>query len=131
MNKPMPVGTIGWIDLTAADHELVRRFYEDVVGWTVQPVAMGGHDDYCMLPDGADEPIAGICHESGSAATGLPPVWMIYIVVADLDAALAKVEKRGGSIHGHPRNAGGMGRFAIVRDPAGAYSALFEQASTD
>lgn len=124
----MRPGSIGWIDMAAANHEAVRDFYRDVVGWEATPLSMGDHDDYCMAPP-EGETVAGICKESGSAATGLPAVWMIYIIVADLSASLAKVAERGGAVHSGPKKTP-MGDYAIVRDPAGAYCALFQPPTT-
>ncbi len=84
---------------------------------------MGDYDDYTMLrPDG--EAAGGICHARGVNA-GLPPHWIIYIVVEDLDARLAAVEPMGGSIVVPARSMGARGRFAVVKDPAGAAVALW------
>ena len=129
MSVPMAVGSIGWIDMTSPDPEAARAFYEAVVGWGSTALSMGDHDDYCMTPPAGGDPLAGICREQGSAATGLPPMWMIYIVVADLEAALTTVVERGGEVRVGPRGAGG-GRYAVVRDPVGAYAALYEQLPT-
>lgn len=134
MSEPKAVGSIGWIDMATVDHEPVRDFYEAVVGWTSVPLPMGDHEDYCMVPPGGDEAVAGICRETGAAATGLPPTWMISIVVADLNDALVQVSEWVGwvgLVHSGPRDAGGSGRIAVIRDPAGAYAALFEEASAD
>ncbi|HEY9422117.1 MAG TPA: VOC family protein, partial [Thermoanaerobaculia bacterium] len=88
MSQPKPpVGSIGWIDLTVPNADEVRDFYSQVVGWKPEPVDMGGYSDYNMAsPDG--EPKAGVCHTRGNNAS-IPPQWMIYIVVEDLDASLA------------------------------------------
>jgi len=82
-DAPKP-GTIGWIDLTVEDAESVRAFYKAVAGWSADPVDMGGYSDFNMKPSADGAPVAGVCHARGSNAD-IPPVWMIYIVVADLD----------------------------------------------
>ena len=46
---------------------------------------MGAYSDFVMNADGT--PIAGICHARGANAD-LPPVWLIYITVDDLDHSL-------------------------------------------
>jgi len=119
------VPRIGWIDLTVEDAERVRDFYRDVVGFETSAVPMGGYDDYCLQPPGG-EPVAGVCHARGGNA-GLPPVWLVYFTVADLDAALATCQARGGEIVAGPRRMG-EARYAVVRDPAGAPSALSQPA---
>ena len=120
-----PLGSIGWVDLTIPNADEVRDFYAAVAGWSATPLAMGGYDDYVMQAPGAAMPAAGICHARGPNA-GLPPVWMIYIVVADLDASLAACRATAGSVVSEPRGAGGSARMAVVRDPAGAVAALYQ-----
>lgn len=121
------VGTVGWKDLTVENAESVRDFYMAVAGWTAQPIDMGGYDDYVMLPPGGGEPVGGICHRRG-ANTDVPAQWLLYIVVADLEAALVQVAQRGGRVLTAPRAAGG-GRFAAISDPSGAVSALYQSGS--
>jgi len=120
------IGKIGWIDLTVPDADGLRDFYQAVVGWRVEGVEMGGYQDYCMLPE-EGAPVAGVCHARGGN-TGLPAQWLIYITVADLERSLAAVETRGGAVVRPTKTLGGHGRFAVVRDPAGAVCALFEKA---
>ncbi len=122
-NASPPIGSIGWMDLTVDDATGVRDFYAAVAGWTPTAIPMGGHDDYSMLrPDG--EAVAGVCHALGENA-GIPPQWIIYVVVADVDARLASVEPMGGTIVAPVRSLGTMGRYALVRDPSGAVFALW------
>ena len=121
-------GSIGWFDLTVPDADRLRDFYAAVVGWTPEPVAMGGYSDYGMnTPDG--KTIAGVCHARGSNQ-GLPSCWMIYITVADLDAALAAALARGGKQIGDIRGPKGAPRFVCVTDPAGASFMLYEGPSS-
>ena len=118
-------GKIGWIDLTVPDATAVRDFYQNVAGWTPSSVDMGGYSDFCMHPPGEEQPVAGICHARGSNA-GLPPVWMVYITVDDLDESLRQCEARGGKQRTPVRNMGPTSRYCVIEDPAGAVAALFE-----
>ena len=116
------VGSIGWTDLTVPDAEAVRDFYTRVTGWQAQPLNMGEYSDYVMVArDGSG--VAGVCHARGSNAD-LPPQWLVYIVVEDVDAAAAECARLGGTVVAGPRPMGG-GRFCVIRDPAGAVCALF------
>jgi len=121
---PTP-GTIGWIDLTVTDADRLRQFYADVTGWSSSPVDMGGYADFNMAPPGGP-PVAGVCHARGGNAD-LPSQWLIYIVVADLDASLRRAAELGGRVVTGPKNMGGHGRYAVVQDPAGAVAALWQQ----
>ena len=115
---------IPWIDLTVADAETIRDFYAAVAGLTPEPVAMDGYDDYSMLANG--EALAGICHARGPHAN-IPPVWLPYFEVADLDESLAAALARGGTVLHEHRPPGGTMQYAILRDPAGAAAALIQQ----
>ncbi len=128
MSTRPAAGTIGWVDLTVPEAAAVRDFYRDVVGWTSSEVPMGDYADYCVHPPGAPAdapPAGGICHARGENAD-LPPSWIIYIHVDDLDTSLARCVERGGSIVRPARDLGGHGRMAVIRDPAGAVAALFQ-----
>lgn len=125
-DAPRPeVGSAGWIDLTIPEAGALREFYSAVVGWTSEGLDMKGYQDYVMSEPGSGKPTAGICHARGANA-GLPPVWLVYFTVADLEASLAAVTARGGAVLRPPTNAGGQGRYAVIRDPAGAVAALYQ-----
>lgn len=118
------IGSIGWLDLTVDDADGVRDFYTRVVGWESEALDMGGYSDYVMKSPGG-EARAGVCHARGGNA-GLPAQWIAYFVVADLDAAVARVEESGGEVIVPERSAGG-GRYVVIRDPAGAVAALYAE----
>ena len=109
------------------DAEAVRDFYAKVVGWDVQPVQMGEYTDFNMLPPGSTEPAAGICHARGQNAD-LPPHWLVYIVVEDVDESVEACVKLGGAIVSPTRGMAG-GRFCVIRDPAGAVCGLYQPPS--
>jgi predicted enzyme related to lactoylglutathione lyase len=125
MPTPQP-GSIGWLDLTVDNADEVRDFYQAVVGWTSQSVPMGDYSDYCMKPHDAADPVAGICHAAGPN-TGLPAVWLMYITVADLGAAIAACTAKGGEVL-QRREPDSHGQMAVIRDPAGAVCALYQPA---
>lgn len=125
MSTPPKPGTVGWIDITVDDAVNLREFYSAVVGWKAQGCDMGGYEDYSMLPAQDDSPVAGICHARGTNA-GLPSAWLIYIVVADLEASLETVKARGGAVLHGPKGNDQYGRTAVIRDPAGAVCALWQ-----
>ena len=122
---PPPVGSIGWFDLTVPDATAVRDFYGAVTGWTWTGLDMGGYEDFCMNQPGDGTTVAGICHARGGNAS-LPPQWLLYIIVADLDASLERCRALGGEVLLGPKAMGPGKRYAVIRDPAGAASALFE-----
>jgi predicted enzyme related to lactoylglutathione lyase len=122
----MSTGKISWIDLSVPQAESVRDFYAQVVGWQPESVSMGEYDDYNMMPDDGQQPAAGICHARGVNAA-LPPVWIIYITVDDLDRSIAYIRELGGEVIDERRQEDGTG-FCIFRDPAGAVAAVYQSA---
>ncbi len=130
MSETPKVGTIGWVDLTVPDAVQLRDFYAGVVGWATDPVDMGGYEDFCMIPPEGGAPAAGVCHARGANAA-VPPVWLVYLTVADLDASARKVAELGGEILVPARSMGGYGRYCVIKDPAGAVAALYEPAAAE
>lgn len=118
------IGRIGWMDLTVNDAETVSEFYSEVIGWKKEGLSMGDYNDYVMKDAANDEGITGVCHAKG-VNNYLPPQWIIYIGVADLDASLATCKKLGGKIIGNKRTMGGKETYCLIQDPAGAYMMLY------
>lgn len=119
-------GRILWHDISVSDAPALRDFYADVVGWRSEACAMGDYEDYSMLPPGSDEAVAGVCHARGANAA-LPPQWLMYVGVDDLDRSLMACREAGGAVVDGPRTMG-KDRFAVIRDPAGAVLALYQSA---
>ena len=119
------IGSVTWFDLTVPDAGSVRDFYASVIGWEPSEVSMGDYADYAMNAPGTDNTVAGVCHARGANA-GLPPMWLAYVAVESLDASLARCRDGGGAVVAGPKTMGSHGRYAVIRDPAGACVALFE-----
>lgn len=127
VKKNVP-GSIAWTDLTVKNADEVRDFYSKVVGWRPEAVSMGDYDDYSMIPQGENAPVAGICHSRGMNAD-LPSQWLVYIIVEDVDRCAAECEKLGGSIVSAPKNMGPNARMCVIQDPSGAVAALYSELS--
>jgi predicted enzyme related to lactoylglutathione lyase len=126
MSNP-EIGTVGWRDLTVEHAEAIRDFYQSVVGWKSEPCDMGGYSDFTMIAPGTGDGVAGICHARGSNAD-VPPQWLLYFVVADVEASARTCTERGGEVLVGPRPVSG-GQFCVIKDPAGAVCALYRPPS--
>ena len=124
-NKKQEIGTITWTDLTVLNAEEIKDFYEKVAGWKSEPLSMGEYNDFVMNTPGAKTAVAGVCHSRGSNAD-LPPQWLIYITVENIDESIQSCMELGGKVISGPKNYAGMGRYCVIQDPAGAVCALFE-----
>jgi len=125
--KPPEIGSIGWHDLTVPEAAMVRDFYSKVVGWKHEAVDMGGYSDFNMMMPATATPAAGICHARG-VNQGLPPCWLIYITVEDINTSTNRCTEFGGKVIVGPKGLGDQGRYCVIQDPAGAFVALFEPA---
>lgn len=123
-------GEQAWLDLTVENATQVKDFYQSVIGWKSQAVSMGDYDDFVMIPFEAEsddaQPAAGICHAKGSNSD-IPPMWIPYFLVANIDQSVAATTENGGEVIGGIRSFG-KDRFAIIRDPAGACCAIYQDA---
>jgi hypothetical protein len=54
----------------------------------------------------------------------MPPNWLVYFAVEDIDAGVAKVGELGGQTMMGPIDIG-IAKIAIVKDPQGAVFALY------
>jgi len=124
MSDNIEVGKIGWIDMSVDDAPRVRDFYKAVVGWKTDEIDMGGYSDYVMKMPATGDGVAGVCHSRGSNAD-LPTGWLIYIVVASVEASVAACVENGGKIVVEPRELAG-GQFCVIEDPGGSIAALYQ-----
>lgn len=125
-NKEKPeIGSITWCDLTVPDAESVKDFYSKVIGWKPDAVSMGDYNDYSMVAPESGKVAAGVCHTRGVNAK-LPPQWLIYITVADVDKSAEQCVQSGGEVIVEPKSMSGYGRYCVIKDPAGAVCALFQ-----
>ena len=118
------IGKVVWHDLTVTNAVEVRDFYKAVIGWTSDDVDMGGYADFNMQSGDAGETVAGICHARGENAKQ-PPVWMVYLSVADIEVSTAMVVELGGKLLTPIKGEPGAGAYCVIQDPAGAIVALY------
>lgn len=125
---PMPKhGDICWHEINVPNAKQAQDFYQKLFGWTTRPVDMGGFT-YHILKSGERE-FGGIMQMSGPEWQGVPPHWMVYVAVNDVDAAAKKVSDLGGKVCVPPTDIPNVGRFAVVSDPGGATFSLYKSKS--
>ncbi len=112
-----------WCDITVDDAESLVNFYEKVMGWTAEPFSMGDYDDYVMRDENGNV-VGGICHAKGGNESA-PPGWIHYFTVSDLAVSLNHAVANGGDQIGRIRSHGD-GQYCFIKDPTGAYCALYQ-----
>jgi uncharacterized protein len=115
-------GALTWNDLMTPDPEAARRFYAELLGWSVDRVAPD--QPYWTVAVGGRSN-GGILEQPAQAReAGAPAAWNVYFAVDDLDEAVAKATAAGGSAVVGPMEVPG-GRFVVLRDPQGAFFSVF------
>ncbi|MCA1439838.1 VOC family protein [Ensifer sp. IC4062] len=123
-------GKFVWYELMTTDTKAAQTFYENVIGWRGSDAGMPGME-YTLFSVG-DRHVAGLMTmPEGALEMKIPPAWLGYVAVDDVDAAAAKLAADGGNVHRAPDDIPGVGRFAIVTDPHGAVFALFKGTSEE
>lgn len=103
--------TVTWWELPVADLAGAQEFYGAVFGWTFQPFGEGYVGVF------ADGQMIGGMFEQAEVPQHGP---RLYVLVDDIEATLATVERHGGTIRAARAEVGGdMGWWAELSDPAG------------
>ena len=109
------LNSIAWNELITPDPATAVKFYGDLFGWTTEPFG-GGPNPYTLFKHNG-EMFGGVM---APPQPGIPPHWLNYVAVADLDAAFAKAVSLGATACVPPMSIGEAGRIAVLRDPQGA-----------
>ncbi len=113
-NEP---GSFNWNELNTRDVAAASRFYEAVFGVEVDMQELAGTPYGVIKVDGRG--VGGV-RQLDAPEDQVPAHWQTVLAVADCDAALTNVQELGGRKLTDPLEVPGIGRFALVQDPAGA-----------
>ena len=111
-------GTFHWNELMTGDVEAAKAFYSATIGWQFDGMPMPEGMYWVAKMD--DQPVAGLMDMTGIVPEGVPPHWMPYLEVDDIDARLAKIKAAGGEVLREAFDVPEVGRFAILKDATGA-----------
>lgn len=125
MSEMPTVGQFCWNELSTTDVKKAKDFYGKVFGWEFDDTEMGDMT-YTMVKVKGKKACAGIWAIPKDMQSQIPPHWMSYVLVENLEKSLAQVTKLGGKIVRPATEAGDFGIFAIISDPSGAMIALWE-----
>lgn len=118
----MEEGAVHWVECLSGDRDATVKFYTELFGSTT--MSMPGMENYMIMMVGEEASCGIMDMPPEIASTGAPPHWVLYMQVADVDAALAKAEKNGATIVNPAFDAPGIGRMGHIMDPQGAFLAL-------
>lgn len=124
IGKRGETGSLVWNELSTTDIKAGAAFYTSLFDWNTKVMSMPGMDYTIFEREGQAIGVGGgMQSEPGSP---VPPNWLPYFAVADCDASAALGAKLGATVMMEPTDIPGTGRFAVIRDPAGATFAILK-----
>jgi hypothetical protein len=112
-----------YLELHTTDPARAKTFYVELFGWNAKDTNVPGFGTYTEIAAG-EGPGAGLMAQQ---EPGAQSAWLAYVKVPKLDEAVARAQKLGASVLSPRTEIKDVGWFAVLRDPAGARIAVFEQ----
>jgi uncharacterized protein len=119
------VGDVSWHELTTPDSVAAHTFYTKLFRWESSgDVDMGGGMIYRMFGRNG-VPLGGI-YDTPAEMQGVPPNWLPYFRVTDIDDANAKIRANGGTINIESMEVPGGDLISVATDPQGGAFAVHQ-----
>lgn len=112
-------GAMCWSEVNCRDGANNAAFYAAVFDLTAHKLDMPGVVYHTLHPKDGGDAVCGVL-QMDEQWEGIPPNWMPYFAVANLEQADAVWAKHGGKIITGPIPSP-YGRIMVVQDPQGAY----------
>lgn len=114
-------GEFNWHELATTDNDAAFAFYAALFGWQkLNAMDMGPMGTYLIFGLG-DKQLGGMMNRPKEMPVS---AWGYYVMVADLDAALAKATATGAKLLNGPMPVPGGARIVQLLDPQGAFFAM-------
>jgi len=119
------LGKFSWHELMTTDYRAAFDFYRQLFGWeNTGEMDMGPAGKYLMY--GMKGKMFGGIYNREKERANVPPYWLFYANVKDVDKAAAATKKAGGTIVVPPMDVPGGGRVAVGIDTQGAPFAVHQ-----
>lgn len=110
-------GDFSWCELLTRDVDASKKFYKELLGWTMEDVPMEDGSYTILRVDG--QPVGGIMKMPPQVPPEAPAHWGTYVTVNDVDSVAQKAQELGGRILVPPTDSPDA-RFCVFEDPQGA-----------
>lgn len=118
-------GTLCWADLCTLDPDRAARFYSSLFGWEItRGEKDADKDGYLHIKNGEDF-IGGI-PPAKFQNPNIPPYWLAYFYVSDVEGVARRAKQLGATVHVPPMKIENVGTMAVIADPQGAVFAIFK-----
>jgi uncharacterized protein len=120
---PPHPGKFVWDELHTKDQPAAGKFYGALFGWTGK-IGEGDPMKYWHWMN-AGKDIGGMMT---LMQPNVPPHWLGYVGVSDVEGLTKKAAELGGKVLMEPMDVPKVGKFSVVQDPTGAVFSLFRSA---
>ena len=117
----MTAGEFSWNELLTTDEAGAMKFYSQVFGWQTADFPGGGVKYTLWKQNGKG--VGGLMKRPSE---DIPPHWLGYVTVENVDATAKKVGEAGGRVVMPPFDVPTVGRIAVFQDPQGAALGIFQ-----
>ncbi|MER5519330.1 VOC family protein [Streptomyces sp. NPDC002763] len=116
LNAP---GALGWVELATRDTGRAGSFYGTVFGWSAE-----SSEWYTEFAVGGQR-FGGMADMGDRFPPEVPPHWLPYFAVEDVDATAEVAVAAGGTVRAEPMTVPDGPRIAVLTDPRGAVFGVF------
>jgi uncharacterized protein len=109
-------GRFVWYELMTTDMAAAKAFYTKVMGWGAQE-ASTPNLAYTLFTVGNAFASGLMSLPEEATKTETTPRWIGYVGVDDVDDAVGRVRRLGGTVHVQPKDFLNVTRFSVVADP--------------
>lgn len=124
-------GHFVWHEVVTSDLEATKAFYTGLFGWDYVTSPMpDGNGEYITLQKG-EYHMGGIMTLEMIGKPDVPPHWLPYISIANIDESAAAAKANGGNVVMGPTTIPKVGRMTTFGDPQHAYTSCINLETGD
>ena len=121
-----PHGTFCWVELSTPDPDAAKKFYTELFGWEYQDNEVGPGVVYTMNLKGDKNLHAMYKLDEERQKQGIPPHWLSYVSVDELEPVVEKAKAAGATAVVEPMDVMDAGRMSVIADAQGAVVGLWQ-----
>ena len=110
-------GDFSWCELLSRNVEASKKFYKELLGWTMEDVPTDDSSYTILRTEG--RAVGGIMKMPPQVPAEAPSHWGTYVTVDDVDLVAQKAQEFGARILVPPTDTPDS-RFCVFEDPQGA-----------
>jgi uncharacterized protein len=125
-STPSMIGQFCWHEIGTTDVSAANEFYGPLMGWNLSETIDSETMPYTVIKN-EDISVGGLYKLTDEMTQkGIPPHWLPYVAVEDVDGTASKAADLGGKVLTGPIDLPGSGRLVVIEDPTGGVLAAWQ-----